>query len=155
MRFSSDEAKNLVAHTQAQLQLEAVAAGGTAVQTEDANETSNDPINMTFTSEMAPMSQTNTLLSEMLSQEPQPTLQSQVQGPLPDNGYILSNQPVARPVPLTTSTKAGRRAASSTRQRKEPTNKGEVQKRKASSSKGEVQKKSRSTGKKGESQNEN
>lgn len=46
---------------------------------------------------------------------------SQINGPLPDSDYIMSNQPVARPVPLTTNTKAGR--AASTQKRKEPTSK--------------------------------
>lgn len=48
-------------------------------------------------------------------------MHSQVNGPLPYNDYIISNQPVARPVPLTTSTKAGR--AASTRKRKASTSK--------------------------------
>jgi hypothetical protein len=44
-------------------------------------------------------------------QETATTIQTRPCGPLPDSDFTFSNQPVARPVPLTTSTK-GREAAS-------------------------------------------
>jgi hypothetical protein len=53
------------------------------------------------------------LLDEMLSQQTTQatTMQSQELGQLPNSQFILSNQHVQRPQTLTTSTKAGRAAA--------------------------------------------
>ena len=62
-------------------------------------------------------------------------MQSQAMGPLPDSQLILTNQPLQRPQPLTTSTKAGK-AAAITRKRKPATQKNEV---------GDAKKKSRAT----------
>lgn len=42
-------------------------------------------------------------------------MHSHVFGPLPDNQFILNNKPVERPQPLTTATKAGRKAAAGTK----------------------------------------
>jgi hypothetical protein len=50
-----------------------------------------------------------------VTQETHESSLSQPQGPLPDPSFILSNQPVQRPTPLTTSTVAGRAALSKKR----------------------------------------
>jgi hypothetical protein len=52
-------------------------------------------------------------------------MHSHVFGPLPDNQFILNNKPVERPQPLTTTTKAGRKAAAGTK-RKAPGTKTDV-----------------------------
>jgi hypothetical protein len=51
------------------------------------------------------------VLPTYLFQGSQSTSLSQPQGPLPDSSFICSSHPVARPVPLTTCTKAGKTAA--------------------------------------------
>jgi hypothetical protein len=56
-----------------------------------------------------------------MSQETQSSMLSQPTGPLPDSGFILTNQPIPRSVPLTTCTKQGKAAA--TKERKPPTRK--------------------------------
>jgi hypothetical protein len=40
---------------------------------------------------------------------------SKQQGPLPDPDFIMSNRPIARPAPLTTSTKKGKAVATKKR----------------------------------------
>lgn len=55
-------------------------------------------------------------------QEPQPSMLSQQQGPLPDPDFIMSNRPIARPAPLTTCTKKGKVVA--TKKRKVAKNTG-------------------------------
>jgi hypothetical protein len=47
-------------------------------------------------------------------------MQSQVFGPLPDSQFIATNQPVERPQPLTTCTKAGKKAATTTKRKAQP-----------------------------------
>lgn len=48
-------------------------------------------------------------------QEPQPSMLSQPQGPLPDPDFIMTNMPIARPALLTTCTKQGKAAAAKKR----------------------------------------
>lgn len=56
---------------------------------------------------------TNTMLSQMAVESSQPSKRGLQAEPLPDSAYILSNQPSARPAPLTTATKEGRATAAS------------------------------------------
>ncbi|BAT07107.1 Os09g0260550 [Oryza sativa Japonica Group] len=48
------------------------------------------------------------MLDHMLQEASQPSQLTQEHGPLPDCAFIQDNQPTARPVVLTTSTKEGR-----------------------------------------------
>ncbi|KAF2915136.1 hypothetical protein DAI22_09g008801 [Oryza sativa Japonica Group] len=48
------------------------------------------------------------MLDHMLQEASQPSQLTQEHGPLPDCAFIQENQPTARPVVLTTSTKEGR-----------------------------------------------
>ncbi|CAN6164305.1 unnamed protein product [Urochloa humidicola] len=57
----------------------------------------------------------STQLSQMMHEEPQPSMLSQPQGPLPDPNFIMTNIPIARPTPLTTCTKEGKAAAAKKR----------------------------------------
>ncbi|CAO2201080.1 unnamed protein product [Urochloa humidicola] len=144
MGFSSEEAKKLVAQTQAQLHHEAeiTAMGSAALHLEQEQEqanagTSADPINQDISLENAAATMTQastTLLIEMLSQQTQSTMLSQPHGPLPDSQYIISNQPTVRPIPLTTSTKAGK--AATNRKRKVSTNKDGMAAKKSKSTTG-------------------
>ncbi|WVZ99234.1 hypothetical protein U9M48_044563 [Paspalum notatum var. saurae] len=125
MGFSSEDAKNVVANTRAELEKEATAAAQQAVALHPDDvpaEVTNAPINQDMPHDPyeTPRTQdTTSLLSQMLQEKSHCTSQSQPLGPLPDSEFISSNQPVARPIPLNTSTKAGRAAA--TKKRKECT----------------------------------
>jgi len=57
----------------------------------------------------------STQLSQMMQEEPQPSLLSQQRGPLPDPDFIMTNRPIARSAPLTTGTKQGKAAATKKR----------------------------------------
>ncbi|CAL5070460.1 unnamed protein product [Urochloa decumbens] len=123
MGFSEEEAKALVARTQATLQREAEEQAKRAAadqvptdqlpsQQVNENETP-DPLNISSTQPPSVVDMTQastTMLSQMLGEETEESLLSQPQGPLPDPTFILSNQLVQRPTPLNTSTLAGKAA---------------------------------------------
>ena len=62
-------------------------------------------------------------------------MQSQAMGPSPDSQFILTNQPVQRPQPLTTSTKAGKAAIARKRKLATQKNDGEGAKKKSRATK--------------------
>ncbi|KAG0515116.1 hypothetical protein BDA96_10G251600 [Sorghum bicolor] len=118
MGFNSEEAKALVATTQATTQLEAQEEAMRAAADQVNENETPDALNISSTQppSLVEMTQaSSSVLSEMLGEETHESSLSQPQGPLPDPIFIMSNQPVQRPTPLTTSTAAGRAALSKKR----------------------------------------
>ncbi|KAJ1294792.1 hypothetical protein BS78_01G173800, partial [Paspalum vaginatum] len=124
MGFSSEDAKALVANTQATLQEEARQATTRATATEE-HSSDHVPLNQqmglgadtTLVSDNSSPFETTipTMVSRMLTQESQSSCLSQPVGHLPDSSFIISNELLQRPVPLTTATKAGQKATAKKR----------------------------------------
>lgn len=146
MGFSSQEAKELVARTSAALQAEKEQAATNATNDQEANDQPTNEYTGEGTSEQQgvhagtenlegreelplnqEMRQEAPMLSQMSTQAPAASMLSQPQGSLPDCQYIMDNQVAARPMPLTTCTKAGRGAAA----KKNTTNKAGRSKKQA------------------------
>lgn len=74
------------------------------------------------------------MFNQMMSEVPPQSNLSQEHGPLPDCSFIENNQPIARPAPLTTTTKKGKAAMG---KRKAPAKKtdGSAPKKSAAASK--------------------
>lgn len=106
MGFNSEDAKKLVANTRAQLQQEAeqsamaAAASHTGFEQAATEQGAQDLRH----EDVIQTTQASSTMMTVMMEEPQ--------GPLPECGFILSNIPVPRSVPLTTNTKAGKAAAS-------------------------------------------